>query len=65
MPSLPVARQPHALMVIDTTCGSSRDVISSFDDENYIDDSVGSETEERERKGPIRIKTYQRERVRS
>jgi FYVE, RhoGEF and PH domain containing 5/6 len=65
MPSLPVARQPHALMAIDTTC-SSRDIISSFDDDNNnIDDVVGSETEERERKGRIRIKSHQRERVRS
>ena len=46
MPSLPVARQPHALMAIDTTCSSSRDVISSFDDDNNNIDDVGSETEE-------------------
>jgi FYVE/RhoGEF/PH domain-containing protein 5/6 len=63
MPSLPVPRQPHALMAIDTTCNSSSDIIS-FADDNNIDD-VGSETEERERKGRIRIKTHQRERVRS
>lgn len=60
MPSLPVARQPHALMAIDTS--SSRDIIS-FD--NNIDDDVGSETEEREskgrvRKGRIRVKSHQR-----
>ena len=52
MPSLPVQRQPHALMAIDMT--SNRDI--SFDN---IDD-VGSETEERERKGRIRIKSQQR-----
>ena len=53
-------------MAIDTTCSSSRDVISSFDDDNNnVDDVVGSETEERDRKGRIRIKTYQRQRVRS
>ena len=64
MPSLPVPRQPHALMAIDTTCTSSRDNIS-FDDINNNIDDVGSETEERERKGRIRIKSHQRERVRS
>lgn len=54
MPSLPVQRQPHALMAIDTT--RSRDI--SFD--NNFDD-VGSETEERERKDRgIRIKSHQR-----
>ena len=47
MPSLPVPRQPHALMAIDTTC--SRDI--SFDND------VGSETEERERKGRVRIRS--------
>ena len=52
MPSLPVQRQPHALMAIDTTC--SRDI--SLDN---IDD-VGSETEERERKGRVRVKSHQR-----
>jgi len=52
MPSLPVPRQPHALMAIDTTC--SRDI--SFDN---VDDD-GSETEERERKGRVRIKSHQR-----
>ena len=61
MPSLPVPLQPHALMAIDTTC-SSRDIISL--DDNVMDD-VGSETEERDRKGRIRIKSHQRERVRS
>ena len=40
MPSLPVPRQPHALMAIDT-----------------IDNDVGSETEERERKGRVRVKS--------
>ena len=48
---VPVARQPHALMAIDTTCGS-HDVISSFDDDNNNIDDVGSETEERELKRP-------------
>ena len=52
MPSLPVQRQPHALMAIDTSC--SRDI--SLDN---IDD-VGSEMEERERKGRVRVKSHQR-----
>ena len=45
--ALPVSRRPHALimMAIDTTC-NSRDVISSFDDDNNNIDDVGSETEE-------------------
>ena len=57
MPSLPVPRQPHALMAIDTTC--SRDIISLDNDNNNIDD-VGSETEERERRGRVRVKSHQR-----
>lgn len=48
MPSLPVQRQAHALMAIDI-----RDI--SYDN---IDD--GSEMEERERKGRVRIKSQQR-----
>jgi len=52
MPSLSVQRQPQALMAIDTN--SSRDI--SFDN---IDDN-GSETEERERKGRLRVKSHQR-----
>ena len=43
LPSLPVARQPHAYMAIDTTC-SSCDVISSSDDNNNNIDDVVSET---------------------
>ena len=52
MPSLPVQRQPHALMAIDTT--SSRNI--SIDN---IDD-VGSETDERGRKDRVRVKSHQR-----
>ena len=66
MPSLSAPRQPHALMAIDTTCSSSsRDIISSFDDDDNIDD-VGAVTEEREEHmGRLRIKSHQRERFRS
>jgi len=52
MPSLSVQRQPQALMAIDMN--SSRDV--SFD--NF--DDVGSETEEQEREGRVRVKSRQR-----
>jgi FYVE, RhoGEF and PH domain containing 5/6 len=52
MPSLPVQRQPQALMAIDTK--SSCDI--AFD--NF--DDVVFETEERERKGRVRIKSHQR-----
>jgi hypothetical protein len=52
MPSLPVQRQPQALMAIDMN--SSRDI--SFD--NF--DDVGFDTEERERKGRVRVKSHQR-----
>ena len=34
IPSLPVARQPHVLMRIDTTSSSGSHPISSFDDDN-------------------------------
>ena len=65
MPSLSVSRQPHALMAIDTTCNSSRDILSSFNDVNNNVDDIGSETEERERKGRVRIKSsHRRGRVR-
>ena len=49
--SVPVPRQPHALMAMDTTC--NHDI--SFD--NNIG-GVGSETEDRERKGPVRINIF-------
>ena len=52
MPSLSVQRQPQALMAIDMN--SSHDV--SFD--NF--DDIGSETEEQERKGRVRVKSRQR-----
>lgn len=52
MPSLPVQRQPHALMAIDMNF--NHDV--SFDN---IDD-IGSEAEERGRKGRVRVKSHQR-----
>ena len=52
MPSLPVQRQPQALMAIDTK--SSRDI--AFD--NF--DDVVFETEEGERKGRVRVKSHQR-----
>ena len=51
-------------MAIDTT-SSSRDVISSFDDDNNDVDDVGSETEERELEGRILTKSHQRQRARS
>ena len=51
-------------MAFDTTC-SSCDVTSSFDNDNININDVGSETEERERKGRIHIKSHQRQQVRS
>ena len=49
--SVPVPRQPHALMAMDTTC--NHDI--SFDNNTG---GVGSETEDRERKGPVRINIF-------
>ena len=51
-------------MAIDTTCCSC-DVTSSFDNDNININVVGSEMEERERKGRIHIKSHQRQQVRS